>query len=170
MGYLKNGLLWVGQRTLFVASHKSTKKKSRYRRKDSSDSIIGLGGDVERLGKALEKGEQGRGHDSSLTVQIAREISWVARNVGTMPEAQYEWHDWVRWLGLLGIDSSQGAEGALDDMQDWLWLADDGPLFSRVTETEWVLSKLCARLEKVLEEEMQDQRRRNNISTRDCRE
>ncbi|KAF8148259.1 hypothetical protein B0H34DRAFT_863475 [Crassisporium funariophilum] len=38
----------------------------------------------------------------------------------------------------------------------WTWLADGGPLFSAETETEWVLGRLCGRLEEVLEEEARE--------------
>lgn len=33
---------------------------------------------------------------------------------------------------------------------DWTWLHDRGPLFSPQTETEWILSKLCSRLEYLM--------------------
>ena len=32
----------------------------------------------------------------------------------------------------------------------WTWLDDKGPLFSQQTEAEWILSKLCSRLEKLM--------------------
>ncbi|KAF8959169.1 hypothetical protein BDZ97DRAFT_1839267 [Flammula alnicola] len=38
----------------------------------------------------------------------------------------------------------------------WTWLGDQGPLFSRLTETEWIMEKLCFRLEEVLEEEIRE--------------
>ena len=36
----------------------------------------------------------------------------------------------------------------------WTWLSDKGPLFSRESEPEWILFKLCERLEEVLEKEL----------------
>ncbi|KAF8184222.1 hypothetical protein BJ912DRAFT_975420 [Pholiota molesta] len=38
----------------------------------------------------------------------------------------------------------------------WTWLGDQGPLFSPLTETEWILEKLCFRLEEVLEDEIRE--------------
>ncbi|KAF9523134.1 hypothetical protein CPB83DRAFT_887111 [Crepidotus variabilis] len=38
------------------------------------------------------------------------------------------------------------------DDWEWTWLGDEGPLFSRMTETEWIIDELCIRLEEVLEE------------------
>ena len=36
------------------------------------------------------------------------------------------------------------------DGWDWTWLHDRGPLLSPQTETEWILSKLCSRLERLM--------------------
>ncbi|KAF4621304.1 hypothetical protein D9613_000821 [Agrocybe pediades] len=43
----------------------------------------------------------------------------------------------------------------------WTWLSDHGPLFSHLTETEWLIEKLCFRLEEVLEEEIKEAREDN---------
>ena len=36
------------------------------------------------------------------------------------------------------------------DSWNWTWLDDKGPLFSPETETEWILSRLCRRLEHLM--------------------
>ena len=36
---------------------------------------------------------------------------------------------------------------------NWTWLDDKGPLFSPETETEWILSRLCSRLEHLLNDD-----------------
>ncbi|KDR77618.1 hypothetical protein GALMADRAFT_95343 [Galerina marginata CBS 339.88] len=41
---------------------------------------------------------------------------------------------------------------------NWTWLGDHGPLFSKLTETEWIIEKLCFRLEEVLEDEIGEAR------------
>jgi potassium channel subfamily K len=38
----------------------------------------------------------------------------------------------------------------------WTWLSDHGPLFSRLTETEWIIEKLCFRLEEVIVDEIRE--------------
>lgn len=35
---------------------------------------------------------------------------------------------------------------------NWTWLDDKGPLFSPETETEWILSRLCSRLEHLMDD------------------
>lgn len=45
-------------------------------------------------------------------------------------------------------------EGEQGPEWTWTWLSDKGPLFSRESEPEWIIFKLCERLEEVLEEEL----------------
>ena len=40
----------------------------------------------------------------------------------------------------------------------WTWLGDHGPLFSRLTETEWIIERLCFRLEEVIVDEIREAR------------
>jgi hypothetical protein len=40
----------------------------------------------------------------------------------------------------------------------WTWLSDEGPLFSQKTETEWIMERLCFRLEEVMEDEIREAR------------
>jgi len=122
---------------------------------------------MERLGEVIGIEEKGRGRGGSLAAKIARQISDLARDVGRKPPRKYEWHEWKIWLDLLGIqDGRQLNEGrAITSSRapprnqgnvDWTWLSNDGPLFSRVSETEWVLGKLCLRLEEVLGKELEN--------------
>ncbi|KAG6853043.1 hypothetical protein C0991_007299 [Blastosporella zonata] len=186
IGYLKHGLLWVGRHTLLperrhmhmprhnrkaqgrekaAAGDTDTRAHQHQPNESGSDStaVAGLGEDIERLGEAVEKGEQKQRHDGSLAAIIAREIGTLAKDVGTTPAVKYGWEEWVRWLDLLGMPDyhKPGEEegNVVAQTRDWTWLADDGPLFSRATETEWILGKLCERLEKALENELRDARR-----------
>ena len=38
----------------------------------------------------------------------------------------------------------------------WTWLSDHGPLLSRLTETEWIIERLCFRLEEVIVDEIRE--------------
>ncbi|KAF8073335.1 hypothetical protein FPV67DRAFT_740612 [Lyophyllum atratum] len=178
--WLRKGTLWLGQRTVLPERDRPRKRNSSEAQTDDAtaaddgDSIKRLGGDVEHLGEAIEKGEEERGRGGSLAARIAREISGVAKDVGSKPPRKYGWDEWIRWLDLLGMNSeNQSKEGQTESSglsssrrggSDWTWLGKDGPLFSRVSETEWVLGKLCSRLEEVLEKELDDAARRDKNS------
>ncbi|KAF8988436.1 hypothetical protein BDQ17DRAFT_1288832 [Cyathus striatus] len=125
----------------------------------------GLSADVEHLGSAITHAEEAKGRGDSLPARLAREIRNVSRDIDN--PRQYEWDEWVRWLELLCEDPRGGkkdqkrqqeVEGDMERETDveekwikWSWLSGDGPLMSTEGETQWVLGKLCERLEEVLE-------------------
>ncbi|KAG7095734.1 hypothetical protein E1B28_006444 [Marasmius oreades] len=132
--WVRNGTLWVGQRTLLP--------EMTYK----NGTIERLGGDVARLGGAVEKAERDRGSGGGLAARIAREIRLISVDMAKKPPRRYEWEDWLRWMKLLsGDEKSVVGRDFLDD---------DGPLLSGASETEWILDKLCRRLEEVLDAEL----------------
>jgi potassium channel subfamily K len=103
----------------------------------------------EKHGEDEKSGNVGDGKDIGTDdgvhmVRLAREIKRVAADVGSTPPKRYEWDRWQMWLELLGVNEEEA---------EWSWLGDEGPLMSGVTETEWVLEKLCARLEEIAKAE-----------------
>lgn len=168
VGWLKHGVLWIGERTILPErqrQRKATKKQAATKKKQRQEDTEGHRVDdsearegLERLGDAVEKGEEGRGRKGSLAARIAKEISTVAKDIGKKPPKKHEWDEWMRWLDLLdmGDSSKPGATGKRSSKEDidWTWLGDDGPLLSSVTETEWVLQRLCQRLEEVMEKDL----------------
>ncbi|KAF9476201.1 voltage-gated potassium channel [Pholiota conissans] len=66
-------------------------------------------------------------------------------------------HPWVYHDERNVLDQSYAHSAQNDDTDwRWTWLGDQGPLFSRLTETEWIIEKLCFRLEEVLEDEIRE--------------
>ncbi|TFK38877.1 hypothetical protein BDQ12DRAFT_629971 [Crucibulum laeve] len=145
------------------------------------NEVKGLGADVEELGGAVEQAEEKQGRSGSLSARLAKEISHVARDIGKKPPRKYTWDEWVKWLELLdgredagkeGEDKEKDIKGKANDLvnvetdpakqnktKTWSWLGDEGPLFSKGSETEWILRRLCKRLEEALEEELDEKRK-----------
>ncbi|KAL0065761.1 hypothetical protein AAF712_007244 [Marasmius tenuissimus] len=136
VSWVRNGTLWLGRWTLLPE------------RKGKDGTATQLGGDLGKLGGAIEMAEGSRGtKQGSLAAKIAKEIRIVSVDIGKKPPRRYQWDDWQRWMGLLsGGDAANPGE----------FLDDNGPLFSDASETEWVLERLCRRLEEVLEAEPED--------------
>jgi potassium channel subfamily K, other eukaryote len=98
-----------------------------------------------------------------LRYLIAKEISMLLGHMSDSPVKTYSFEEWTRFLHLLGIRSGhevgkdqangEAAEnGALQKQipqndETWSWLGDESPLFSSMTETEWLLHRLSRRLE-----------------------
>ncbi|KAG5653097.1 hypothetical protein H0H81_002322 [Sphagnurus paluster] len=161
---LKYATLWLGERTILPEIRRQSEVKKRENEAESG-SVRGLGGDKERLGEAVQDEEKELGKENSIATKIAQEIKSLAKDVGKEPPKIYGWDDWVRWLDLLGIkDESESGAPKDREKTDLTWLGDSGPLFSKATETEWILDKLCSRLGKVLEKELKDTPRDSNGS------
>ncbi|CUS14946.1 unnamed protein product [Tuber aestivum] len=108
-----------------------------------------------RLGKQLEKSpatttntSPGWSHNPQeekepLPKQLAAEIHMLTKHMTSKPPKKYSFEEWVRFLRLLGIEWKAGGE--------WSWLDQDGPLASSLSETEWLLEKMCQRLEGNIE-------------------
>ncbi|KAJ3991599.1 hypothetical protein F5050DRAFT_1898489 [Lentinula boryana] len=135
-------------------------------------------GDIEKLGGAVEAVEKEHGQEGGVAARLAREIKLVSEDLGKQPPKEYDWEDWKRWMQLLsdsngsnnknglgglkslgsptrsaGVRSSNASSATNDDgerssNQEWIWLGDDGPLFTNESEAKWILGKLCDRLEK----------------------
>lgn len=129
------------------------------------DDTQRMGRDAGHLGQAVEHAEEELGRGGGLSARIAREISRLAEDAMNKTGIEYAWSDWENWLTLLGertdaekdkpADSSSGDSARSGEKRgEWTWLGDDGPLFSGVSETQWILGKLCERLEEVLKQEI----------------
>ncbi|KAE9384952.1 voltage-gated potassium channel [Gymnopus androsaceus JB14] len=143
---------------------------------DPSRNSKGIRGDIDKLGEAVETVEEERGHGDSMAAQLAREIRLVLKDLGKQPPRKYDWEDWKRWVGLLGngpkgLDGLRSATTHSDPSEKgksqphnrhWIWLGDEGPLFTGENESSWILGKLCERLEQVLMEEVQSDKNNKN--------
>lgn len=136
------------------------------------DPSGGVRGDIDKLGKAVETVEEEHGHGGGVAAQLAKEIRLVSKDLGSQPPRKYGWEDWKRWVKLLGsgpkgLDGLRSATAHSDSADKskfhhrWIWLGDEGPLFSGESESNWILAKLCDRLEQVLIEEVQSHKNKD---------
>ncbi|KAF7290829.1 hypothetical protein MIND_01324100 [Mycena indigotica] len=130
VGWIRGGLMW----TVLPSGER--------KQQDTDEGTQRMGTDVERLGNAVEQSEEQRGQGGGLAARLAREVGRLARDAASKSDVDYAWEDWEKWLGLLG----EGKGG--EKTGEWTWLGEDGPLLSNVSETEWILEKLCERLEE----------------------
>jgi len=161
--WVKEGTLWLGRKTILPERHgkasgflspatvreEATEEEGEEQEQEQDVEELGVKEDMEQLGhvvqaQAGEKVEEDHGHHHPhLGALIAREISCLSKDIGRKPPKKYEWDAWKRFLELLG-------EWEEEHDNKWRWLGHSGPLLSGVTETEWILEKMCERLEEVL--------------------
>lgn len=97
-------------------------------------------------------------HDEAVRMRnylLAKEIRGLFED---MPESskKYSYEEWARFLKLLGIRhrptdvaanvDQDAAQQNAELKSEWGWLRDDGPLFGKKSEPEWVLEKLTKQL------------------------
>ncbi|KAJ9622713.1 hypothetical protein H2203_006364 [Taxawa tesnikishii (nom. ined.)] len=102
---------------------------------------------------------------------LAREVRQLMKDLSASPPKQYEWGEWEYYLKLIG-DNDYEPTGNEQDKQRlipdelrlpednkqqkqkkgqlWSWLSDKSPLMGTKTETEWILERLTASLEREL--------------------
>lgn len=108
-------------------------------------------------GSEGEKKDGGDGQDATKTKlelklvgEIARLLLHMGKNGGGSDHA---WEEWKEWLDLLDLEAEEvvGARPVSQRNEKATgWLSHDGPLLSDLSETEWVLARLCKTLEKRL--------------------
>lgn len=92
-----------------------------------------------RSSDVTQRNTRPRQHDAHLSTAQSRDSRAYSQDVAVRSEIQ------------------QDSNGAVEfESWNWTWLGDHGPLLSPLTETEWIIGKLCVRLEEVLEEEIRD--------------
>jgi potassium channel subfamily K len=85
---------------------------------------------------------------------IAKEIRGLLQDVGS-GDKRYSFEEWARFLKLLGYrhvldEGDDEANEGKGKARQWSWLRDDGPLFGKKSETEWILERLSRQLEDAL--------------------
>ncbi|KAK7039344.1 hypothetical protein R3P38DRAFT_3261716 [Favolaschia claudopus] len=162
--WIRNGLILGMIEPAALQKHWGSRTKAKMAAGSDMDDVQRMDSDVEHLGHAVEHAEEELGRESGLSSRIAKEISRLAQDGARNPKTEYPWEDWESWLTLLGertdsergrsVDSSGDSARSKEKRGEWTWLGDEGPLFSELSETQWILRKLCERLEEVLKQEL----------------
>ena len=112
-----------------------------------------------------------------LSVVLSHAIAIVSKYTNVKDEGngggrgegrkKWSWDEWMVWLRLLGVRKpweegdpsmpvSDHERGQGEGNERWTWLSDHGPLLSSRNESEWLLERLCRRLDEVLRMPLDD--------------
>jgi potassium channel subfamily K len=98
-----------------------------------------------------------------LSRRLALSIKKVSLDFRLPRPKRYTYEEWVEFTRLirmttperldrdLGTTTSNTGTANEEGLVNWDWIGDDSPMMSRVTESEWLLERLCeslVRLEK----------------------
>ena len=109
---------------------------------------------------AQEAEADAQGHvptQASLARRLALSIRRVAGDLRRENPKRYDYEEWVEFTRLIRFSSSKAGEkgeGVLEEEEqeglvDWDWIGEDSPLVSGVSESEWLLTRLCESLVRV---------------------
>ncbi|KAK7053089.1 hypothetical protein VNI00_004410 [Paramarasmius palmivorus] len=127
--WVQKGTLWLGRKTVLPE------------RPDPNDRAV----DQEKI--VLAESSDNR----PLSIRLVAEIRKVSKDIGVKPPRKYEWLEWMKWMKFCS-EADTRITGR-KEMVGWSPWDEDGPLFSGDTEAQWVLGKLCEKLEGVLRDE-----------------
>ncbi|ESK88671.1 potassium channel [Moniliophthora roreri MCA 2997] len=127
--WVQVGTLWLGRMTVLPER-----------------VATGRGSDVE---KEMSISAQSYGDNEPLSVKLIAEIRRVSKDIGAKPPRKYEWSEWTKWMRLCSESDTERIKRN-EGVVGWEPWDKDGPLFTGGTEAEWVLEKLCVKLEEVL--------------------
>ena len=110
--------------------------------------------------------------EENLHHRLALALQKILPNIAATPPKQYSYKDWCKYLRLINMpDKREQAAENLDpeghkktndpkkEDRGTDWLAENSPLMSRLTESEWLVKHICQRLEESLREQKEEKKK-----------
>ncbi|KAL7273724.1 Potassium channel [Rhizina undulata] len=112
------------------------RKDLPYKSSIASDSEKSPKEKIRNFAERIENMEENKLGSHRFLAKLAREIKTIAGHLGDAPPRIYGFEEWTRYIRLLGEE------------KEWSWLSERGPMLSGMTETGWLLERLCKKLEE----------------------
>ncbi|RDL35731.1 uncharacterized protein BP5553_06343 [Venustampulla echinocandica] len=84
--------------------------------------------------------------------RLAQAIKRTANDLRTTPAKKYSYEEWVEFTRLIRFSSKKPAEVEEEEEEgglvEWDWIGEDSPMLADVSESEWVLDRLCESLNR----------------------
>lgn len=162
----------------FQEAQRERQEQRRRQMGDDGDENVEEKSELERIGTGLitreEKEERDYGSREDKNSILFHDLAFAIQKLipdltGNSPK-QYSYEEWSSYLKLINMQdprsrtqpsprtSKPGAEGT-EKAAEADWLGENSPLMSRQSETEWLLTRLCSRLEECLREERDNTKR-----------
>lgn len=114
------------------------------------------------LENLAEEEPQATEHD--LARKLALYIKRVANDLRADRPKKYSYEEWAEFTRLIRfskldpqeVDEEEKEEGVIE----WDWIGEDSPLLAKVSESEWVLDRLCESLNRYTRKQARDKKAR----------
>jgi potassium channel subfamily K len=89
--------------------------------------------------------------DHDLARKLALAIKRAAQDLHLKPPKRYCYEEWVEFTRLIRFSAHNREEVEEEEEEgivEWDWIGEDSPMLSDITESEWVLDRLCESLNR----------------------
>jgi len=90
--------------------------------------------------------------DHELARRLAHAIKRVANDLRLPHRKKYTYEEWVEFTKLIRFTGRNKIEASEEEEEDglveWDWIGEDSPMLAEVSESEWVLERLCESLNR----------------------
>lgn len=118
-----------------------------------------VGPTLERL--AEETPEQ---TEHELARKLAVAIKRVANDLRLPRDKKYSYEEWVDFTRLIRFSAHTPQEVEEEEDEDafleWDWIGEDSPMLAEVSESEWLLDRLCESLNRYTRKQARDKKAR----------
>jgi potassium channel subfamily K len=103
-----------------------------------------------RLAEVIEEPVEQTEHD--LARKLALSIKRVANDLRLEKPKKYSYEEWVEFTRLIRFSTQSSEEVKQEEEEEglveWDWIGEDSPMLADVSESEWVLDRLCESLNR----------------------
>ena len=127
---------------------------------EQADEDRVLSGEVNptTLEKLAEESPEVTEHD--LARKLAVVIKRVANDLRADHAKRYSYEEWVEFTRLIRFSSKSPEEAEEEEEEEglveWDWIGEDSPMLADVSESEWVLDRLCESLNRYTRKQARD--------------
>ncbi|KAJ5052395.1 uncharacterized protein L3040_002145 [Drepanopeziza brunnea f. sp. 'multigermtubi'] len=126
---------------------------------DQEDSVRAL--TLEKLAHEDPKVTE---HDLARNLALA--IKKTANDLRADTKKRYSYEEWVEFTRLIRFSSAERPEEVDEEEEEeglieWDWIGEDSPLLADVSESEWILDRLCESLNRYTRKQARDTKRHN---------
>ncbi|KAF3095659.1 Potassium channel [Orbilia oligospora] len=165
----------------FQQAQREREEQRRRELRDDDEEDIEEKRALERIGTGLINREgmerdtgSGEERNKRLFHDLAFSIQKLMPDLASKSPKQYGYEEWSSYLKLINMQDPRSkiqpapkvGEAGVERHPKDDWLGENSPLMSRQSETEWLLTRLCSRLEECLREERDKEKKKRKGKAR----
>lgn len=161
---------WLARKTKELESKKRLKKGFDLQDPDAEGGALEAGNpdspQDDRGGLTLERlaEEPAELTEHDLARKLAVSIKRVANDLRADHPKKYSYEEWAEFTRLIRFSSNNPEEVEEEEEEEglveWDWIGEDSPMLADVSESEWVLDRLCESLNRYTRRQARDKQAR----------